>query len=133
MYFVNNLQYMCSETNYTNNVHNLINLPSNVRQHGPLDNFSAFPFENFMSEIKRMIRKPNSVVAQIFKRCAEQNSNFVITLHKTLQTNQACQTETTYFRNCDANGGVKLKSSTFGKILNFRYMSALKYSPTTTN
>ncbi len=136
--FVDNIRNLYCKTNYTHNVHNLIHLPNNVRQHGPLDNYSAFPFEDFMSEIKRMIRKPNSVVAQIFRRCGEQNSNFVVKdidnggsrtinpklLHQTLNTYQACQTKTTYFRNCDANSGIKLKDQTFGKILNFRHVGA---------
>lgn len=39
------------------NVHNLLHINEDVLIFGPLDNFSAFPFENYMQSIKKMLRK----------------------------------------------------------------------------
>ena len=41
------------------NVHCLVHLANEVRIYGCLDTIAAFPFENFMQFIKRLIRKPN--------------------------------------------------------------------------
>lgn len=131
-YFVENAKYMYDEVIYTHNMHNLIHLAANVRKHGPLDDFSAFPFENFMSSIKRMVRKPSAIVAQIYNRCAEQNSNFVIdvvpkfknatpkVMHKTLDTFQGYQIGKLFYSNSDNNCGIILRNGVYGKLYNFR-------------
>ena len=38
------------------NVHCLIHLPDDAKIHGTLDNISAFPFENYLQQIKKMVR-----------------------------------------------------------------------------
>lgn len=45
------------ETNIVYNIHNLIHLSHDVKIYGSLDTFSAFPFENHMRILKRMLRK----------------------------------------------------------------------------
>jgi len=50
------------------NVHNLLHLCSDVRTFGPVDNFSAFRFENFMTSIKKQIRKNEKSLQQLIKR-----------------------------------------------------------------
>lgn len=50
------------------NVHNLIHLPVDVRHFGNLDSFSAFPFENYLHEIRNLLRKHNQTLAQIIRR-----------------------------------------------------------------
>ena len=57
------------------NVHSLIHLADDVRKFGPLHRISAFPFENFLHQLKRKIRKPNQPLQQIVKRIAEQKLN----------------------------------------------------------
>ena len=54
------------------NFHNLIHLADDVRQlKAPLTHYSAFPFENLLGIIKRLIRTPNNPLAQIFRRLSE--------------------------------------------------------------
>ena len=55
------------------NVHSLIHLASDCLDHGPLDFFSAFPFENFLGVLKRKIRSPKNALAQLIKRISEWN------------------------------------------------------------
>ncbi|XP_025154467.1 uncharacterized protein LOC112588511 [Harpegnathos saltator] len=59
------------------NVHNLIHINEDVLMFGPLDDFSAFPFENYMQSIKKMLRKADKPLQQLYKRISE-NYNEVI-------------------------------------------------------
>lgn len=54
------------------NIHGLLHLTECVRLYGPLDNFSAYKFENHMQYLKRIVRKPNQVLQQIFYRTNER-------------------------------------------------------------
>jgi hypothetical protein len=54
------------------NVHSIIHLSEDVRIHGQLDDFSAFPFENFLYTLKRLIRKPNFALQQAILRLGER-------------------------------------------------------------
>lgn len=56
------------------NVHGLIHLADDAKRHGSLDNFSAFPFENQMKALKRLVRKAGSPLAQVVRRLGEQGS-----------------------------------------------------------
>ncbi|XP_045034596.1 uncharacterized protein LOC116918629 [Daphnia magna] len=53
------------------NVHSLIHLPDDVLRYGSLPNFSAFPFENYMQTLKKLIRKSDKPLQQIAKRLVE--------------------------------------------------------------
>jgi hypothetical protein len=57
----------------TYNVHGLVHLAEDVKAHGNLDMFSAFPFENFLGQLKKMVRKPNFVLQQVIMRIAEKS------------------------------------------------------------
>ncbi len=39
------------------NIHNLAHLAGDVRNHGSLHTFSAFPFESFLGHLKHLVRK----------------------------------------------------------------------------
>lgn len=54
------------------NIHSLIHLASDVRKYGPLPQISAFPFENFLYELKKQIRKPNQMLQQIVRWLTEK-------------------------------------------------------------
>ncbi|EFN67397.1 hypothetical protein EAG_07631, partial [Camponotus floridanus] len=56
------------------NVHGLIHLTDDMRQLGPLDSFSAFPYENNMAVFKKYCRKPGSVLQQISNRFVEMEA-----------------------------------------------------------
>lgn len=56
------------------NIHGLVHLADDVRKFGPLPNFSAFPFENYLQKMKRKVRKPSKCLQQIVRRLAEEES-----------------------------------------------------------
>lgn len=53
------------------NVHILCHLSNDVEKFGPLDNYSAFPFENYLSSLKDLVRSPHKPLEQIFRRLKE--------------------------------------------------------------
>ncbi|XP_030580612.1 uncharacterized protein LOC115776952 isoform X1 [Archocentrus centrarchus] len=53
------------------NVHGLVHLAGDVQLHGCLDSFSAFPYENYLHKLKKLIRKPEFPLAQIIRRLSE--------------------------------------------------------------
>lgn len=53
------------------NVHQLINLAEEYRKFGSLDNICGFPFENYLGQLKRLLRKPHQPLQQIVKRLYE--------------------------------------------------------------
>lgn len=59
------------------NIHSIVHLAAEVRNHGHLDNISSFPFENYLGVIKRLIRKPSQPLHQLVRRISEQSSNYM--------------------------------------------------------
>ncbi|KAJ8953340.1 hypothetical protein NQ314_007371 [Rhamnusium bicolor] len=55
----------------SHNVHNLLHLSDDIFRYGKLDDFSAFPFENYMSQLKKMLRKSEKPLQQIVNRISE--------------------------------------------------------------
>lgn len=53
------------------NTHNLLHLVYFVRIHGPLDNFSAFKFENHIGKAKKLFRKAERPLQQLGRRFGE--------------------------------------------------------------
>lgn len=72
----------------TYNMHSLIHLNEDVKNLGPLDTFSAFPFENYLQELKRMLSKSNQPLQQICKRILERK-----------HISPKCHKQTSMFRN----------------------------------
>lgn len=56
------------------NVHALIHIADDARAYGVLDNISAFPFENHLGTIKKLIRSPNKPLQQLYRRLNELNA-----------------------------------------------------------
>lgn len=56
------------------NINGLSHLYVDVLNHGPLDKFSAFKFENFMQLIKADVRKPGDILAQLSNRMTEREN-----------------------------------------------------------
>ena len=54
------------------NVHGLTHLASHARRFGPLHGFSAFPFENYLQVIKKLVRKPKFPLEQVIRRLHEK-------------------------------------------------------------
>ena len=75
--FVINFSAIYGKKQPTYNVHSLLHLVHDASQYGCLDNFSCFPFENALGKTKRMVRKPQSPVAQICRRLTEFENSAV--------------------------------------------------------
>lgn len=58
------------------NIHGLSHLYIDVLNHGPLDKFSTFRFENYMQKIKHDVRKPDNILSQLSNRMAERENVF---------------------------------------------------------
>lgn len=71
LYFVRNFSKLYGSEFITHNIHNLIHLCDDVLLYGALDNFSAFKFENYMSEIKRMLKTCKNPLQQFINRLHE--------------------------------------------------------------
>ena len=56
------------------NVHVLSHLTNFVKLLGPLDAWSAFPFETFLHKIKKTLRSPVNLMSQMANRQAEMQS-----------------------------------------------------------
>lgn len=55
----------------SHNVHGLIHMSDDVRNLGPVDTYSAFPFENHLGQMKKLIRKGEKPLEQLSNRYAE--------------------------------------------------------------
>lgn len=71
-FFVRTFIHIYGKEHVSHNVHGLCHLSDDVTHLGPLDSWSAFPFENHMSSLKRMLRKPELPLEQLCNRLAEQ-------------------------------------------------------------
>ena len=56
------------------NVHNLIHLADDALKFGNLNNVSCFPFENYMQQLKRLVRGNKHFIQQIVHRIKEQDN-----------------------------------------------------------
>ena len=69
--FVLNSSILYGNAFVTFNIHNLIHVSDDVMRFGPIYSFSAYPFENFLGIIKRLLRKSERPLQQIVKRIYE--------------------------------------------------------------
>ncbi|XP_051157951.1 uncharacterized protein LOC127279569 [Leptopilina boulardi] len=136
--FVQGFQNIYGEQFVSHNVHNLLHLIADVKKFGRLDKYSAFRFENYMSTIKRMIKKGHKPLEQIAKRYSEREAvlNDVNIKKTNLQRPhntgpitkdvsdikkqyKVFQTESVKINSLQLkNSCVLLKDGTFGQVLN---------------
>ena len=70
-YFVANAKHVFGETFSVYNVHSLIHLADDVEHFNcSLNQLSAFPFENFLQQIKKCIKSAHNPIAQVCCRLA---------------------------------------------------------------
>ncbi|ELU13483.1 hypothetical protein CAPTEDRAFT_216210 [Capitella teleta] len=72
-HFVEHYSALYGRSMVVYNVHSVIHL-SDVLNHGPLDHFSSFPFENFLQKLKKCVRKPNFPLQQAVLRLNEMSA-----------------------------------------------------------
>lgn len=71
-YFIEKFAEIYGPEYLTHNVHGLIHLPEDCLHHGPLDNFSAFKFENYLYTLKRILKTCRHPLQQVGNRLKEQ-------------------------------------------------------------
>lgn len=71
--FVSHCKHIYGLEFYVYNVHILSHLADDANYYGTLDSFSAFPFENFLGQIKRYIKNSNKPLHQIYNRLTESS------------------------------------------------------------
>ena len=71
-YFVINSTEIFGQLFCVYNIHSLLHICDDVAfYNAPLDSLSAFPFENFLQQIKRLVRSKHNPISQICKRIDE--------------------------------------------------------------
>jgi len=73
-YFVMTFQKIYGKHLLSHNIHGLLHLCDDYQQFGPLNNCSSFLFENYMKELKSLVRKANQPLQQVINRYSEINS-----------------------------------------------------------
>jgi len=73
-YFVMTFQKIYGKHLLSHNIHGLLHLYDDYQQFGPLDNCSSFLFENYMKELKSLVRKADQQLQQVINRYSEINS-----------------------------------------------------------
>lgn len=81
MFFVQEFAEIYGDHNLVYVVHSLIHLAADCLKHGPLDSFSAFPYESYLGRLKRLIRSKKLPLAQLVNRCFYERpySSYLIT------------------------------------------------------
>lgn len=74
-HFVDSFGILYKNYFISHNVHGLLHITEDVKHFGSIEQFSAFRFENFMYFIKRLIRKSEKPLQQLFNRYNEIKRN----------------------------------------------------------
>lgn len=99
--FVNHCEELYGLDYFVYNIHVLCHLSEEARLHGSLNNVSAFSFENYLGEIKRLIRSRRNPLQQLYRRLTEMNE---LCLTENLVVSQYSEEH--------ANGPIPLTNST---------------------
>ncbi|KYM94120.1 hypothetical protein ALC62_15262 [Cyphomyrmex costatus] len=70
-HFIESFGRLYGKHHISHNIHGLSHLIEDVKNFGILDNFSAFRFENFMQILKKLVRKSEKPLQQLFRRYCE--------------------------------------------------------------
>lgn len=71
-YFVQEFSELYGKKQLVYNVHSLIHLADQCQDHGPLDQFSVFPFKSYLGRMKMLLRSSNKPLSQLSRRISEQ-------------------------------------------------------------
>lgn len=70
-YFVDKFVKIYGKQFISHNIHGLLHIVDDFRKYGPLDNFSCFPFENYLLKLKKMVQKSEKPLEQVINRYTE--------------------------------------------------------------
>jgi len=71
-FFIKDFCCIYGKEQASHNIHALQHIVDDYNNFGPLDNASAFPFENHMRPLKKTVRKASQPLQQTVKRYEEQ-------------------------------------------------------------
>lgn len=74
-WYIESFKTSYGEGNLVYTIHCLQHLPKQTLQNGPLDSHTAYPFENFMQILKKMVLRQTDVLPQVFRRLVETATN----------------------------------------------------------
>lgn len=72
--FVEDVEGLYGLHNYSHNIHSLIHLADDALEHGALDEFSCFPYENKLQELKKKVKANQYALEQVAKRIEEEDN-----------------------------------------------------------
>ena len=127
-YFAHQFGKIYGKNHLVYNVHSLTHLAGDCMIHGPLDSFSAFPFETYLGRLKKLIRSPNRPLAQIVNRISELN--YISTLSSGVSSsilNEKCLTRS---GSLEKNIEVGTKINSFYVTKNGLVVKLLKFTAT---
>lgn len=71
IFFLKSCKILYGQQYMAQNFHGLLHICDDIVTFGPLDRCSAFKFENFLYPLKKLVRKPEKPLQQIYKRLIE--------------------------------------------------------------
>jgi hypothetical protein len=73
-YFVSSFEALYGKEHLSYNIHGLLHVFDDVKEFGNLNNYSAFCFENYLGQIKNLVRNGNRPLEQVCRRLSELES-----------------------------------------------------------
>lgn len=73
-HFVKTFCLIYGRGNVSYNVHSLIHLSQDAKKYGVLDNFSSFPYENYLQHIKKIVQPGRFPLTQLYNRITEERA-----------------------------------------------------------
>jgi len=71
-HFVKTFSHVFGSGNVSYNIHSFIHLANDCKKYGVVDNFSAFPFENYLQHLKKILQPGPSPLVQLHNRIIEE-------------------------------------------------------------
>lgn len=75
LHFLKGVKLLYGSQLFSSNMHNLCHLVDDVEKFGPLDTFSAYPFESKLYHLKKLVRTGNLPLSQVSRRITEIQQN----------------------------------------------------------
>lgn len=142
VYFVTHFGDLYGDEFMNHNVHNLIHLTLDVKNFGSLNKFSCFPFENYMHQIKMMLKTCNKPLSQFINRVNEydkyasqkvekkvfrKSNGYVFMYNKQVERFTAIEYKDFRIETKEPNCNFILKNNTIVKVIDIFQMNNTFY------